>query len=332
MLALGQDGADAALLAAKQVRAAPASLAGVPSLSTGGLFHWPPSDRAACHPVRSRCASCLASPSSGGLVHCDYQTGPHANPPTPTLTHSPPPPPPPAGGTLRGGLSSGAAAGGHRGAADCAAPGGGGGGGDSGALPARLHAAAPHGGWERGSARSGGSACNVQGPRGAGSMRVAGAGRHASLLAPSWPSGSAASLRPWLVAGSLTLARPSALQVRTSGPAAGNGYEIILQGFNWESSKEPWYKKLASQVCVCGGEGPGGGAAAAGCRSLQCCILRLHGPAVLASVKSAAPQGRPDAGMMICTRASVGRTGAALCLHRRACSDEHRAYFLLPHY
>ncbi|PSC74900.1 glycoside hydrolase [Micractinium conductrix] len=36
--------------------------------------------------------------------------------------------------------------------------------------------------------------------------------------------------------------------VRTSGPAAGNGYEIILQGFNWESCKEPWYKKLASQA------------------------------------------------------------------------------------
>lgn len=36
--------------------------------------------------------------------------------------------------------------------------------------------------------------------------------------------------------------------VRTSGPAAGNGYEIILQGFNWESSKQPWYKKLASQA------------------------------------------------------------------------------------
>ncbi|PRW34079.1 glycoside hydrolase isoform A [Chlorella sorokiniana] len=36
--------------------------------------------------------------------------------------------------------------------------------------------------------------------------------------------------------------------VRTSGPAAGNGYEIILQGFNWESSKEAWYKKLAAQA------------------------------------------------------------------------------------
>lgn len=36
--------------------------------------------------------------------------------------------------------------------------------------------------------------------------------------------------------------------MRTSGPAAGNGYEIIFQGFNWESSKEDWYKKLAAQV------------------------------------------------------------------------------------
>jgi alpha-amylase len=34
--------------------------------------------------------------------------------------------------------------------------------------------------------------------------------------------------------------------IRTGGPAAGNGYEMILQGFNWESCKEPWYKKMAS--------------------------------------------------------------------------------------
>lgn len=27
-----------------------------------------------------------------------------------------------------------------------------------------------------------------------------------------------------------------------SGPALGNGYEIILQGFNWESYREDWYK------------------------------------------------------------------------------------------
>jgi len=33
-----------------------------------------------------------------------------------------------------------------------------------------------------------------------------------------------------------------------TGPAAGNGYEIILQGFNWESCKEPWYKILKSQA------------------------------------------------------------------------------------
>jgi len=36
--------------------------------------------------------------------------------------------------------------------------------------------------------------------------------------------------------------------VKTTGPAAGNGYEIILQGFNWESCKEPWYKKLATMA------------------------------------------------------------------------------------
>ena len=34
----------------------------------------------------------------------------------------------------------------------------------------------------------------------------------------------------------------------TSGPAAGSGFELLLQGFNWESSKEPWYKKLAGQA------------------------------------------------------------------------------------
>jgi len=26
-----------------------------------------------------------------------------------------------------------------------------------------------------------------------------------------------------------------------SGPASGSGYEIILQGFNWESHRQPWY-------------------------------------------------------------------------------------------
>jgi alpha-amylase len=47
-------------------------------------------------------------------------------------------------------------------------------------------------------------------------------------------------------------ALPSFLQpppsVKTTGPAAGNGYEIILQGFNWESCKEPWYKRLAGMA------------------------------------------------------------------------------------
>lgn len=36
--------------------------------------------------------------------------------------------------------------------------------------------------------------------------------------------------------------------VKTTGPAAGNGYEVILQGFNWESCKEPWYRKLMAQA------------------------------------------------------------------------------------
>lgn len=27
-----------------------------------------------------------------------------------------------------------------------------------------------------------------------------------------------------------------------SGPALGNGYEIILQGFNWESHRQNWYQ------------------------------------------------------------------------------------------
>ena len=28
---------------------------------------------------------------------------------------------------------------------------------------------------------------------------------------------------------------------RRPGPASGSGYEIILQGFNWESYRQPWY-------------------------------------------------------------------------------------------
>ena len=36
--------------------------------------------------------------------------------------------------------------------------------------------------------------------------------------------------------------------IKTAGPGAGNGYEIILQAFNWESCKEPWYQKLAAEA------------------------------------------------------------------------------------
>ncbi len=33
-----------------------------------------------------------------------------------------------------------------------------------------------------------------------------------------------------------------------SGPGAGNGYEILLQGFNWESWKHNYYRTLQSKV------------------------------------------------------------------------------------
>ncbi|KAK9843998.1 hypothetical protein WJX81_001575 [Elliptochloris bilobata] len=33
-----------------------------------------------------------------------------------------------------------------------------------------------------------------------------------------------------------------------SGPASGTGHEIILQGFNWESHRQPWYNVLREQV------------------------------------------------------------------------------------
>ncbi|CAD7698103.1 unnamed protein product [Ostreobium quekettii] len=34
----------------------------------------------------------------------------------------------------------------------------------------------------------------------------------------------------------------------STGPATGNGYEIILQGFNWDSHHQDWYKILANQA------------------------------------------------------------------------------------
>ena len=34
-----------------------------------------------------------------------------------------------------------------------------------------------------------------------------------------------------------------------SGPASGSGYEIILQGFNWESHRQPWYKVRPTTSC-----------------------------------------------------------------------------------
>lgn len=35
-----------------------------------------------------------------------------------------------------------------------------------------------------------------------------------------------------------------------SGPALGNGYEIILQGFNWESHRQQWYQVGCSCALV----------------------------------------------------------------------------------
>lgn len=36
--------------------------------------------------------------------------------------------------------------------------------------------------------------------------------------------------------------------ISTTGPAAGDGYEIILQGFNWESCNKEWYKEIAQMA------------------------------------------------------------------------------------
>ena len=43
-----------------------------------------------------------------------------------------------------------------------------------------------------------------------------------------------------------TAASPSQAGGATaSGPALGNGYEIILQGFNWESHRHNWYQVMS---------------------------------------------------------------------------------------
>lgn len=64
-------------------------------------------------------------------------------------------------------------------------------------------------------------------------------------LAESNIAGRDMAERLWLVqAGGAT----------SSGPAAGSGYEIILQAFNWESWREAWYKVrlLAVSHCLSG--------------------------------------------------------------------------------
>jgi len=32
------------------------------------------------------------------------------------------------------------------------------------------------------------------------------------------------------------------------GPGIGNGYELLLQGFNWESHKRGYYKEVAARA------------------------------------------------------------------------------------
>ncbi|MGH8466672.1 MAG: hypothetical protein ACRER5_21245 [Pseudomonas sp.] len=34
----------------------------------------------------------------------------------------------------------------------------------------------------------------------------------------------------------------------STGPAAGDGTEILLQGFNWESYRNGWYKTVKEQA------------------------------------------------------------------------------------
>lgn len=41
---------------------------------------------------------------------------------------------------------------------------------------------------------------------------------------------------------------PSAGARAVGGAGSGSGYEILFQGFNWESHKHNWYKTLAGQV------------------------------------------------------------------------------------
>lgn len=48
--------------------------------------------------------------------------------------------------------------------------------------------------------------------------------------------------------GALSIAFDKGLPPTSTGPAAGDGKELILQAFNWESCKQSWYKVLAGQA------------------------------------------------------------------------------------
>ena len=51
-----------------------------------------------------------------------------------------------------------------------------------------------------------------------------------------------------LAAALMEQMKPATGARATSGPGSGNGYEILLQAFNWESHKTKWYKHLQGQV------------------------------------------------------------------------------------
>lgn len=71
-------------------------------------------------------------------------------------------------------------------------------------------------------------------------------------MSSSKVGGTARIVRPvWVQAAQPAAARGPGAELRfqaggatSSGPAAGLGYEIILQAFNWESHRESWYQVL----------------------------------------------------------------------------------------
>jgi len=68
------------------------------------------------------------------------------------------------------------------------------------------------------------------------------ASRRTFLAAPEPPKTAAEQLAEQMMAA-VAPPKPS-----STGPGAGDGYEILLQAFNWESHKQQWYKELKNIV------------------------------------------------------------------------------------